>query len=50
MTHFRLRAAFCPNTSLLVGHEVTASLPLRASFSNKIRPGFETGHNPTGLL
>jgi hypothetical protein len=37
MAHFRLRAAFSPNTSLLFGHEATASLPHRASSSKKIR-------------
>jgi hypothetical protein len=25
MAHFRLRAVFCPNASLLFGHEATAS-------------------------
>ena len=35
--HFRLRTALCPNTSLLIGHEATASLPLLASSSSKVR-------------
>ncbi len=37
MSRFRLWAAFCPNTSLLISHEATASLLLRASSPNKIR-------------